>query len=230
MGFAFLCLLALAARTMVSVATLHPGIRLHAFLDDVVCGLPFTIFWAYVAGLLIVGPFAREAHRLARDEAADGWQRLLMTAAAAWTFALLPAMFMAGRGDPSSAFVAAGGFSLAWLTSGCVIVHHLRSRRWLARVRAGALAGFRVREVESEAEREALRLMLSGYARSGPMQTLVRVKGMGAGAYRQGPVEEPVALVPAPGARPDVASPALMAAIVPVAQGLLLLFFWSSGG
>jgi hypothetical protein len=137
---------------------------------------------------------------------------------------------MAGRGDPSSAFVAAGGFGLAWLTAGCVIVHHVRSRLGLARVRAGALTGFRVREVESEAERETLRLMLSGYARSGPMQTLVQVKGMGDGAYRQGPVEEPVALVPALGARLDATSPALMAAIVPIAQGLLLLFFWSSGG
>jgi hypothetical protein len=225
LAFAFLVLLALGGQALLSVAALGPSLGCRT-LEILACDMPFAALWTYLLGLLVVAPFAREAHRLRRDDVEDGPHRLLMTTALVWSFALAPAAFAALHGDESSTALVAFGIALSWLAAAAVVARHVRAHRWLARVRAGEVEGFRLREVASVDERAKLRMLFSGYSRSGAVEALVRLVDAGDGAYRQGLVEEPVALAPAPGARPTLESPAMIAVILPLAHGLALLCFW----
>lgn len=186
-------------------------------------------FFCYVTGALLVGPLAREGHRLAHRRDHDAAERLVSTAALVGTLAGLPSLALAEH-DDDLALISAVSLGLGWLGCLWVISRYARSRRLIARIRAGRLAGYRLRDPATPLERRSLPLVFSGYGEDQPMETLVRVAEVPKGAYREAPIEEPLALVPALGARLTRVSPALVAVLVPTLQALLLLVMWSVAG
>ncbi len=226
-AFAFLASLAGAVALAASLSYRGHTVVLTA-LGVYARDLPFHGFLAYVVGALLVGPLARVGQRLARrPHDYDGWQRLVTTGALVATFAMLPSLAGA-HGDGDLATLVAITMGGTWLGCLWVVASHASAHRLVARVRSGRLTGYRVRGPATAAERRALAPLFSEYVDDEqPLDALVRVAEAGTGAYREAPVEEPVALVPSEGARATHTSPALVAVLVPAVQALMLLVAWS---
>ncbi len=223
-AFALLGCFAGGASLAAGVAYRGPTIVLTV-LGVYAANLPFYGFMAYLLGALLVGPLAREGHRLVRRRGHDGWQRLVTTAALVGTIAVLPSLAGASA-DEDLAAISALAFAGTWLACLWVVASHAYERRLLTRIRAGRLAGYRLRG-PTAAERRTLASVFSEYGDDQPMETLVRLADVPSGAYREAPIEEPLALVPALDARPTRMTPALVAVLVPMAQAMVLLVMWS---
>jgi hypothetical protein len=228
MAFALLLSFVGAISLASGVAYRGPAVVLTV-LGVYACDLPFYGFVAYVTGAILVAPIAREGHRLGRRSSHDASQRLITTGALVATLAVLPSLAGASS-DESLAMVSAFAIGATWLGCMWVVASHASAHRLLARVRTGRLEGYRVRGPATVDERRSLTPLFSEYGDDQPMDTLVRLTDVRSGAYREAPLEEPVALVPALEARVTETAPALVAVIVPTAQALMLLVAWTVAG